>query len=86
MILSSPSKMIFSPLLITLKPTITQWTAAFPFASLTHLKVRYAKSMLIPNISNNGFHTAATCSPCVIEFVETNAARIAVPCKYSAAL
>ena len=38
-------------------------TLAFFVASLSHTKVLYPKSICIPNLSYNGFHTLATCSP-----------------------
>ena len=69
-----------------LNPTITQWTWAFWLASLSHIKVRCAKSMWIWKRSYRGFQTAATCSPCVIEFVDTKAVWMTVFCISWAAL
>ena len=57
-----------------LKPTITQCTAALSADSLSHLNVRWAKSICIPKRLYSGFHTSATCSPWVMELVETKAA------------
>ena len=64
---------------------MTQWTCAFSLASLSQRNVRHAKSMTRPYFSKSGRQSGATCSPCVIEFVETNAARAAVPAIRAAA-
>ena len=71
---------------LQLNPIITQCTWALIFASLSQRNVLYAKSKCIPNCSNIGFQIAATCSPCVMELVETRAAFICVPCIIWAAL
>ena len=67
-----------------LKPTITQWTRAFIFASLSQRKVLCAKSICTPD-AKSGFHKFATDSPYVTELVDTKAERTVVPCIMSAA-
>src|ERR1035438_2033783 len=60
------------------KPTITTWTCALPRASLSHANVRCAKWILIFR-ANNSCQRIPTCSPCEMEFVETNPTEILVP-------
>src|SRR5690606_678476 len=56
-------------------PTITQWTAACPRASLFHWNVRCAKWMRTPLDSSSG-QSRPTCSPWVMELVDTKAQAI----------
>ena len=64
---------------------ITQCTAATPFASFDQRNVLCANPIWMPNRCISGAHNNPTCSPCMIEFVDTNAPRIAVRCMYFAA-
>ena len=57
------------------KPMITQCTAALPGASLVHLKVRCANWMCMPR-RYSSLHSTPTCSPWVMELVDTKAQRM----------
>ena len=56
-------------------PMTTQCTCAFSNASESQRNVHHAKSIS----ASIRFQRGATCSPCVMELVETNAQRAAVP-------
>ena len=60
---------------------MTTWTCALPRASLSHGKRAMGKVNLDPYAGpESSPQTTPTCSPWVMEFVETNATRI-VPCR-----
>lgn len=55
---------------------MTTWTCAFCTASLSHTKLRQAKSIFTP-AAMSGFHRLNTEPPCTMELVDTNAVRVA---------